>query len=97
MTSHPLSSLINAFCDIFLSHCDKSDDFLYFYDSPNTIKVEPIDKSRQTLIFTYNSRDDWKVSTVKCANREDKAIQDLRKELTAQQTKMINYRRSQNK
>lgn len=93
MASYSLSSLINAFCDKYLSHCDKSDDFLYFYDSPNTIRVEPVDKSRPQMIFMYNGRDDWKLSTLKCATREDLSIKDLRKELNDTQSKFVNFKR----
>ena len=94
MAHHPLRSLISAFCDIYLSHCDESDDFLYFFDSTNTIRCEPKDKTRPTLIFTYNSRDDWKISTLRCANREDKALIELRNELTTQQNKFKDFKRS---
>ena len=91
MTSHPLSSLIAAFNDIFPS---KSDDFLYYYDSTNTIRCEPKDKTSPTLIFTFNRLEDWKLSTLKCANREDHRIEELRTELTTQQNKYKNLKRS---
>lgn len=98
MSTYPLTSLISAFCDKYLSQCDtfcdKSDDFTYFLEGPNTLLVKIDNNPNNDIIFVYNGLNDYKFLTVKCYNREMKALKELRNELSTCQTNFKNYKRS---
>ena len=98
MAVYSLSSLISAFCDKYLSHCDtfcdKSDEITYFLESPNTLLVKFKDRSIDNLIFVYNGDHNYKILTTKCYEREMEALKELRNELSVCQRDFKNYKRS---
>lgn len=97
MANNPLSVIIGAFCDKYLSHCDKSDEISYKFEASNTIRVCFKHHSSPDLIFLFESNTKYKLMTYELYKDEMKAIEELRSQLTISEQNFKNYKRSLNK
>ena len=94
MGNNPLSVIIGAFCDKYLSHCDKSDEISYKFEAPNTIRVCFKHHTSPDLIFAFEDRNNYKLMTASMYEKECKSIEELRSELSTSEQKFKNFKRS---
>ena len=94
MGNNPLSVIIGAFCDKYLSHCDKSDEISYKFEATNTIRVCFKHHTSPDMIFTFEDRNNYKLMTASMYEKECRSIEGLRSELTASEQKFKNFKRS---
>lgn len=97
MGNNPLSVIIGAFCDKYLSLCDKSDEISYKFEAPNTIRVCFEHHTSPDMIFVFESRTNYKLMTASMYETENKAIEELRKQLTISDNNLKNFKRSLSK
>lgn len=86
--------IFEQFCNVF-PQFGSAENITYYPRGNNTIKIEFKNPNFPTLMFTYTNKRDWKLITEYMYNEEEKAVQNLREELSAEQKKNHNIRRSE--
>lgn len=96
MPVYDLVYLMTQFGKLFPEIALDRDNVLYRTSSkqPNTLSIEFRDKSKPTMIFVYNDRNNYKLMSKLCYDEEEKALLKLRNELTKVQKTLRSERRS---
>lgn len=96
MPTYDLVYLMTQFGKLFPEIALDRDNVLYRTSTkqPNTLSVEFRDKSKPTMIFVYNDRNNYKLMSKTCYDKEEEALLKLRNELTKTQKYLRSERRS---
>jgi exonuclease I len=98
MPTYDLVYLMTQFGKLFPEIALDRKNVLYRTSSKqlNTLSVEFRDKSKPTMIFVYNDRNNYKLMSKACYDEEEEAILKLRTELTKVQKTLRDERRKKN-